>query len=295
MDLGDHWHGKSRVRVAKVFRQTARYRFIEYSVELVLYGGSSDSFTNGDNSHVVSTDTCKNHVYLLAKRHDCKSPESFAIDLIRTVLSKYPWLTGARATVIELGWRRAVLDDVEHTHGFNRVAETRIGEAEMERGGSLRVTSKLDGLTLLKTTQSGWKGYVQDAFTTLPETNERILASVLSAEWGYQRTGDAVGDVVFEDVAREVRQRLVGEFYGDVRAGTYSKGVQETIYKMACAAMRAEGVEWIKLSMPNLHFLPCQIPVFQKNDIAFEDDVYVPTDEPRGIISATVRRRKAKL
>lgn len=180
-------------------------------------------------------------------------------------------------------------------HGFNRVTETRTGEAEMERGGNVRVVSKLEGLALMKTTQSGWEGYVQDACTTLPETKERILASVLSAEWGYQQTGDAVGEVAFEDVATEVRQRLLSAFYGDARVGIYSKGVQETIYKMACAAVRVKGVEWVRLSMPNLHFLPCQIPVFRKNDIVFEDDVYIPTDEPHGIISATVRRRRARL
>lgn len=295
MDLGDHWHGKSRVRVAKVFRDSAQHRFVEYSVELIVRGGSSASFINGDNSRVVSTDTCKNHVYLLAKHHDCKSPEIFAIDLIHRMLTHYSWLTGARASVIEVGWRRDVSDGREHVHGFGRVTETRVGEAEVERGREVRVISKLDGLALLKTTQSAWEGYVKDKFTTLPETNERVLASVVSAEWGYKPSGDAILQIAFEDVASQVRQRLLHQFLGDAHTGVRSKGVQETMYKMACAGVQVDGVEWVKLSMPNLHFLPCQIPVFGKNSIAFEHDVYVPTDEPHGIISAVVTRRRARL
>lgn len=295
MELGDHWHGKAQVRVAKVFRDPIAHRFVEYSVELILHGGTSASFMSGDNSRVVATDTCKNHVYLLAKDHTFQSPEQFAIDLVQRMLREYPWLTGTRAKVTEKGWRRLSLDGSEHVHGFERREEKRSGMAEMARGGKVIVTSSLEDVAVLKTTKSGWAGFWMDWYTTLPETTERILASIVAAHWRHDKLPDAATPVQYEKVAERVRGALMAAFYGDADKGIYSKGVQETLYKMATAAMQAADIEWVKISMPNLHFLPCNIPVFQKAGIKFQDDLYVPTDEPHGIIAATVQRQRSKL
>jgi len=38
---------------------------------------------------------------------------------------------------------------------------------------------------VLKTTQSGYAGFLHDQFTLLPDTNERILATSLTAYWKY--------------------------------------------------------------------------------------------------------------
>ena len=39
------------------------------------------------------------------------------------------------------------------------------------------------GLRLLKTTQSGYEGFLHDRFTLLPDTRERIMASSVTATW----------------------------------------------------------------------------------------------------------------
>lgn len=39
------------------------------------------------------------------------------------------------------------------------------------------------GLRLLKTTQSGYAGFLHDRFTLLPDTRERIMASAVTATW----------------------------------------------------------------------------------------------------------------
>lgn len=41
----------------------------------------------------------------------------------------------------------------------------------------------LEGLRVLKTTQSGYEGYCMDKFTLLPETRERIMATSVTATW----------------------------------------------------------------------------------------------------------------
>jgi hypothetical protein len=49
------------------------------------------------------------------------------------------------------------------------------------------VTSGVEDLLILKSTDSGFAGYLKDKFTTLPETNDRILATKLCGRWTYLR------------------------------------------------------------------------------------------------------------
>lgn len=39
------------------------------------------------------------------------------------------------------------------------------------------------GLRLLKTTQSGYEGFLHDRFTLLPDTRKRIMASSMTVSW----------------------------------------------------------------------------------------------------------------
>lgn len=302
--LGATRHGKNRVRVAKV-RRGARgtHTFVEYEVRIELEGGTARAFTHGDNRAVVSTDTCKNHVYMLAKRHACGSPERFALDLAASFLRQYGHVSAAQVRVAEKPWRRAEMaDGALHQHGFVELADgTHSASVRCERRStapaSVALTSKLGGLRVLKTTQSGWEKFVQDAYTTLPATRERILATSIDAEWQYERGAVDGGRVHFQRALRNVRDALLSEFFGPASTGHYSNGVQETLFKMGSRAIANEStLSSITLSLPNIHFLPCRLAVFAKNNIAFEDDVFVPTDEPHGIISATVDRGpRAKL
>lgn len=91
-----------------------------------------------------------------------------------------------------------------------------------------------------------------------------------------------------------IREALLDEFFGPPDTGRFSAGVQQTLFRMGTLALkRVSAIDGITISLPNIHFLPCNIPVFAKNDIKFEDDVYIATDEPHGIISATINRKLA--
>lgn len=150
--------------------------------------------------------------------------------------------------------------------------------------------SLTDRFRVLKTTKSGWAGFLKDRYTTLPETDERILATEINAEWSCPEGAD------YRRVYNVVKATLMRVFFGPVDTGVFSKGVQETLYKMGAAVVRdVPEVDGITISLPNLHFLPCSIPVFAKNAVKFEDDVFIPSSEPHGIISATIERSRAKL
>lgn len=137
-------------------------------------------------------------------------------------------------------------------------------------------------LKILKTTQSGFEGFVQDEDTRLQETTERILASSVTCKWTYAADTHPDYDESYEQGRRSLLQR----FFGCPQNGVYSPSVQFTLHEMGLGLLESlPSVESVHLNMPNMHFLPCT-PV----QAEFEDDVYIPTNEPFGNIEATICR-----
>jgi len=145
-------HGKNRVRVAKVRRgEDGTHHFVEFSVQIMLEGGTDLAFTHGENRMVIATDTCKNHVYVLAKTHPCNTPENFAIALSSRFIDEYAHVTSATISVVEKPWRRLNINNGKsHKHGFVLLSDgTRHCTARRLRspGGSSTVAleSRLEG------------------------------------------------------------------------------------------------------------------------------------------------------
>jgi len=90
--LGFNAHGKSRVRLVKVSRRAdGKQDIFQVNVQILLEGDLNEKvFLDGDNTPVVATDTCKNTVYILAKKNDFKSIEEFGIIISRHFLKEYP-------------------------------------------------------------------------------------------------------------------------------------------------------------------------------------------------------------
>ncbi|OSX80896.1 hypothetical protein BU14_0031s0066 [Porphyra umbilicalis] len=195
--LTDNVHGKARVRVAKSTRPATpdgHATWAESSVGVLLRGGADAAFTDGDNSGVVSTDTVKNVVYVVAGRHPTTPPESFALAIAATFLAEYPHVGGADVTVTQPTWTRVVADGVAHPHGFLGGAGTRTAAVSLERGGVPAVSGGLAGVRVLKTTASGWAGFHAGRYSTLPPTDDRVLCTDVTAEWRFAGGWGAAGD-----------------------------------------------------------------------------------------------------
>ncbi|KAJ7547511.1 hypothetical protein O6H91_08G088900 [Diphasiastrum complanatum] len=283
----DHKHGKARVRVARVWRGSPE-KIVEWNVSVVLNSHSLAAYTHGDNSAIVATDTIKNTVYVIAKQ--CKEPlsvEQFGILLARHFLSLYSEVTGVKVNIVENPWQRVEIDGVPHHHGFKLGLEKHTAEVSIH-DGIQKVASGVVGLSLLKTTKSGFEGFIRDRYTLLPEVRERILASTISASWSYSSEGCS-----YNKIYSEVLNTLVKTFFGPPTIGVYSPSVQNTLFLMAQEVLRRfSEIESIHLNMPNLHFLPVNMPAL---DEKFEHDVYLPTDEPHGTIEATLTRKNTTL
>ena len=79
--LVSHRYGKARVRVAKILRDKDRQSIVEIDVAALLEGDFESSYTSGDNTRVVPTDTIKNTINILAKEKLGDEIEPFAIAL----------------------------------------------------------------------------------------------------------------------------------------------------------------------------------------------------------------------
>jgi urate oxidase len=137
----------------------------------------------------------------------------------------------------------------------------------------------LTDLVVLKTRDSAFEGYPRDEFTTLPETRDRILATSITAVW-------TVRSGLSDFSARQrIRAALVETF-----ATHESESVQHTLYAMATAALSAaEEIVDITLTLPNRHHLLVDLAPFGLDN---PNEIFVATDQPYGLIEATVRRSR---
>ncbi|KAH0469301.1 hypothetical protein IEQ34_002533 [Dendrobium chrysotoxum] len=180
-------HGKGRVRVSRVWRKAGEGGadvFVEWNVSISLLSDCLEAYTDGDNSSIVATDTIKNTVYAKAKEcTEVESAESFAIRLAKHFTSFYPKVTTAIISIVEKPWEQVVVDGRPHVHGFKLGSEKHTTEVNLKKFDALRLISGIQGLSLLKTTQSGFEGFIRDRYTLLPETKERMLATEVTAFW----------------------------------------------------------------------------------------------------------------
>ena len=123
MKLAWQRYGKGKVRVLKVHRGAGRHDVTEVSVDVGLEGDFETSYTEGDNSKVVATDSMKNTVHVLAKEHLESEIEKFAQALADHFLKKYSHVSKVRIRVTERLWDRWSSNDGPAPHSFTGISE----------------------------------------------------------------------------------------------------------------------------------------------------------------------------
>jgi urate oxidase len=280
MKLTDHRYGKSRVRVLKILRDGATHSIKELEVAVALSGDFDSSYTapSGDNSKVVATDTMKNTVNVLAKRHLGAETERFSVTLARHLIAKYPQVGRAEITTRERIWERLTILGAAHPHSFINAENARPFTRVAATAQSEEIESGIEDLLILKSTESGFEGYPRCEFTTLPETRDRIFATSLAATWKW-----SAEPVDYLAANSRIVTALLQPF-----ALNYSPSVQTTLFQMGEAALEAcPEISRIHLAAPNKHCLLIDLKPFGEGN---ENEVFLPTDEPHGQIEATVAR-----
>ena len=271
-------YGKAAVRLVKVDRSGSKHELDDLTVEVQLQGQFGSTHTSGDNRDVLPTDTMKNTVYALARQGPVTPPEAFGERLGRHFLAACP---AARRVVISLSghrWDRANIDDAPHDHTFVRGStERRVAIVTLD-GNEPGVEAGIEGLGLLKTTGSAFEGFLRDRYTTLKETDDRIMATDVDARWKYSRPPRD-----YSVAWMDVRVALI-----EIFARHQSASVQQTLYAMGEAALaRCAEIAEIRLILPNKHHLLVDLGAFGLDN---PNEIFVATSEPYGRIEAVIAR-----
>ncbi|HMQ68962.1 MAG TPA: urate oxidase [Ignavibacteria bacterium] len=278
--ISSNKYGKSCVRILKVKRSGKIHDISELTVNIMLEGDFQSAHTRGDNSKVLPTDTMKNTVYALAKEDPVNSPEEFALHLSEYLLKNHDQVTKVRTEISEKLWKRIHIGEekIDSDHSFissgNEKKIVRVTLSEKERS----VTSGLNDLLVLKTTDSGFENFYKDRLTTLKETSDRVFSTSITAEWIYNNE-----NVNFNELHDSIRRILLETF-----AGHKSLSVQHTLYEMGKNVIESiRETEEIHITMPNKHYLLFDLEKLGLNN---GNEIFIPTDEPFGLIDATVKR-----
>ncbi len=280
-ELGANRYGKSRIRLVTVDRLADRHDLRDLTVDVSLEGDFTAAHVDGDNANIVATDTMKNTVYAFARDHRNDPIEAFGMVVARH-FAAYPQVDRAVVTLRQHGWSRIELATGGAPDAFTRNGDmTRVAMVGAS-GSSVSIEAGIEDLTIMKTTKSAFVGFERDAWTTLPEADDRLMATKITALWGYGETAAEPG-FDYEATFERTRATLL-----TVLAEHFSPSVQTSVWIMATAMLEAEpSIDWVRMVLPNLHHWTVNLEPFGLDNPGM---VYVATTEPHGLIDATVRR-----
>jgi urate oxidase/2-oxo-4-hydroxy-4-carboxy-5-ureidoimidazoline decarboxylase len=223
------------------------------------------SFTEGDNSLVVATDSMKNFIHRTALDFVGSSLEEFLVEVGRRFLERYEHVERVYVTGRDAGY---VQREVVRQRIQGDVYEVWL---HVSRDGVEQNICSFEGLRLLKLGGSSFAGFVRDEYTTLPETEDRPLQLHMKVRWE---------NADFERRARpEAVRELVFEVFGDFVSASIQHLLNEIGQRMLA-------------DLPEID----QVWLIAENrlwDTAVEGDgvtVYTDPRPPFGLIAYVLRR-----
>lgn len=269
-------YGKASVRLVRVHRDQDPHTLRDLTIDIQLEGAFEAVYVEGDNSTCLATDTMKNTVYALARQMSIDRIEPFA-DRLASLFIEQPAVSLAGVSIVEHRWDRIESSGRAYPHAFIQPGGERWTACVVRDRSGATVSAGIDNLVVLKTTDSAFCGFPRDQYTTLKETLDRILATSVKAQWMYG------GSDLDYGVRDKIRAALVETF-----AGHDSRSVQHTLYAMGEAALAAcEEIREITLTLPNRHHLLADLTPFGLDN---PNEVFVATEQPYGLIEATIAR-----
>lgn len=279
IQLGANQYGKAETRLVHVTRGAEAHEIVDLNVTTTLSGDLADTHRTGDNAKVLPTDTQKNTVFAFAKEHGVGEIEDFALRLARHFVSTQDPIHRARVSVEQYGWERIDVGDSPAPHSFQRTGReirTAMATVDDTDGERAWVVSGLKDLVVLNTTGSEFWGYPKDRYTTLAETQDRILATAVNAQWRHCDTGSDWGKSY-----DAVRAHLTEAF-----ATTHSLSLQQTLYAMGERVLEhCPEIAEVRLSLPNKHHFVVDLSPFGLDN---DNEVFFAADRPYGLIEGTV-------
>ena len=285
--LGENRYGKAENRVVRVTRTGDTHELLDINVTSQLTGDQESTHYTGANDKVLPTDTQKNTIYAFAQKYPAMPIEKFGLTLCEHFLKTQPHFTRAEVRIEQFFWERIKVKGTPHPRAFRRDGSMkRVARIVLDQSGA-HISSGLEDLVVLKTSDSEFTGYIRDHYTTLPETSDRIMATQVSAKWQHMETdATKLHEFDFDASFTQTCDALL-EVFGE----HYSLSLQQTLFEMGKRVITEQpSIAAVRLSLPNKHhFLVDLSPFGQEN----KGEVFHADDRPYGLIEAVVTRDDA--
>jgi len=163
----------------------------------------------------------------------------------------------------------------------------------LKRNREFKLTSGFEDFQIMKTTQSGFSGYIKDEYTTLKETKDRVLCTKVKCTYEWDSTVRKFPPK-YTQIYENILKILLEKFAGDPVKGVYSASVQNTVYEIGDAVLKTHAnIKDISFSLPNIHFYHVNFDEFKTN-LKNNSEVYFTQDGAHGQIEATIVRYQPK-
>ncbi|MCU1262760.1 MAG: Urate oxidase [Bryobacterales bacterium] len=247
------------------------------NVLMLVYGDAFwPTYTTGDNTDLVATDSMKNFIQRETMTFPGSNLETFCEFLAGKFLAKYPQVEGIQVSAREVPYDPLPGTAIAFAPSGPDRATARVEIGRNERGTVLvEACSGIENLRLLRLSGSAFRGFVRDEYTTLPDIANRPLHMWLDLEWTY---GSAPG---FRRAGTAGRVR---KLVHDVFTAFESGSIQQVIHKMGTEMLSAiPEIESIRLEAQNRTW-----DTIVEN--GQQSGVYTDARPPYGCLGLTMRR-----
>ena len=227
-----NYYGKGDVIVYRLNKAatstSAQQPVFGANVLMLVYGKAFwPTYTTGDNTGLVATDSMKNFIQRETLNFTGNDLEDYCWFLGATFMEKYPQVEGIQVSASEIPYA-PLSAAVGFAPGGPERATAKI---ELRERTVVECVSGLRGFRLLRLGGSAFQGFVRDEYTTLPDLHDRPLHMWLDLEWTYTSPAHYCSE---GRVVSEVRA-IVHEVFQSFESGS----IQQVIHLMATRILAA--------------------------------------------------------
>ncbi|KAG8132583.1 hypothetical protein E2320_010427 [Naja naja] len=291
-------YGKNAVRILYVRREGKVHCIKELAISVHIRLNTVCEYFIADNSKVIPTDTIKNTIEALAKCNGIRTIEEFGLDICEHFIKTFCHVVYCNAFIQEVPWQRLEKDNTPHAHAFLYSSEgIRFCEVERAQDKPPIVFSGIKNLKLMKTTQSGFQGFLKERYTTLPERIDRVLSVETLIKWCY---GECLDGLDYDSIWRTAHESILDAFAGPPETGHYSPSYQKTVnciqtyileripQASSFISFGAFSIEEVEVILSNIHYSATNL---EKLGISNDKEIFTPQETPFGACASTLRRK----
>jgi urate oxidase/2-oxo-4-hydroxy-4-carboxy-5-ureidoimidazoline decarboxylase len=273
-----NYYGKGNVLVHRLYRDESgppgQSAVFGANVTILIYGRAFwPTYTTGDNTNLIATDSMKNFVQRETMNFAGGDLESYCLFLAEKFLERYGQTEGVQITAEEVPWNAVGARGISFAPGGPDRAFARL---ELTRAATIEARSGIRGFKLLRLGGSAFKGFVRDEYTTLPDIANRPLHMWLDLDWKYTEPEAAYS----RGRVTEAVRGIVTEVFDGFTSGS----IQEIIYQTGMKILTTiPAIDEIDLEANNRTW----DTIAEKGDAV---GVYTDARPPYGCLGLSLRR-----